>query len=544
MNSLRRFFCYAAICLTVCLAACGGGGSPAAGAPAASSPDSSDPGWQLESVTGHGHITLYWPSQAGAQAYEVWSEPSGSSAPRLSRRFDAGANTITWAHTITELAPESAHRVWVRMLAASGAAQDSQKLTRNATRSSPSGSSSLPSFLPSTLDGGILVIDTDAALPVTDRENYRPANFNLYANDTERVAGRTLASGRLEIRGRGNSTWDNHPKKPYRLRLASSTSLLGMPANRHWVLLANHSDKTLLRNTLALEASRRIGLPYTPRSQAVEVQLNGEYLGAYDLAEHIRTGSQRVNITSLGSSALDDALPNLSGGYLLEVDRNDAETRFISTTCALAVRIHAPDAPTSAQLSYIQTYFNQAEAALHSTSFADPTLGYAAYIDVDSFVNWYLHSELMHHIDAFRFSTYLYKDRNGKLAIGPVWDFDLAMGNQLGYFSSRPGRADSDGSASSRCWYARLLQDPAFDLKLRQRWAQLRSGSLASFTAYLQTQAATRWQAQTNNFSRWPVLDKATWQNVVVTGSYGAELEYLDWWLQRRLLWMDTRWRL
>ncbi len=525
----------------VLLVACGGGSSVS---PAPTTPDNTPAGWSIDTVTGNGHITLYWASQAGAQAYEVWSEPSGSSAPSLSRRFEAGGNTITWAHTVTELAPNSAHRVWVRMLPAAGGAQDSQILTRNATLPASSGSSNVPSFLPNQVDSSLLVIDTDGATPVTDRETYRFADFTLYANSAERAAGRSLAAGRLEIRGRGNSTWENHPKKPYRIKLTSSTSLLGMPANRHWVLLANHSDKTLLRNTLAFEASRRMDLEYTPRNQAVEVQLNGQYLGAYDLAEHIRTSSQRVNITSLGSSTADDLPPNLSGGYLLEVDRNDAETRFVSNTCSLAIRIHAPETPSSKQLNYIQTYVNQTEAALHTTTFTQPATGYAAFIDVDNFVDWYLHSELMHHIDAFRFSTYLYKDRGAKLKIGPVWDFDLAMGNYQGYFSGRPGRTDGNGSATARCWYARLLQDPAFDLKLRQRWAQLRSGSLASFAPYLQTEALARWQAQSNNFSRWPVLDKATWQNVVITGSYGAEVEYLDWWLQRRLIWMDTRLRL
>ncbi len=541
MLGLRRIFGVVAICLAALLLACGGGGGGGSGgaAPVANEPSAS---WPLEAVTGSGHITVIWPSQSGAQAYEVWSQASSSASATLSRRFDAGANTVTWAHTVTELTPNSTHRVWVRMLPSAGAAQDSVILTRSASSTPVAGSSSVPSFLPERVEGALLAIDTDSALPVEDRETYRLANFNLYANSAERSAGRVLASGRLEIRGRGNSTWDQHPKKPYRLKLASSASLLGMPANRHWVLLANHSDKSLLRNTLAFEASRRMGLAYTPLSKPTEVQLNGQYLGTYDLVEHVRTGAQRVNIASLGSSAADDVLPNLSGGYLLEVDRNDEETRFISSTCSLAVRIHAPEQPTTTQLAYIRDVVNATEAALYTTNFAQPTSGYAAHIDVDSFVNWYLHSELMHHIDAFRFSTYLFKNRNGKLSMGPVWDFDLAMGNYLNNFSSRPGRADGDGSATARCWFARLLQDSAFDLKVRQRWAQLRSGPLATFSPFLQSEALLRWQAQSNNFSRWPVLDKALWQNVVVTGSYGAEVEYLDGWLHRRMAWMDSRW--
>ncbi|MFM7330855.1 MAG: CotH kinase family protein [Brachymonas sp.] len=545
MSLGRTFRVFLSIGLLVLLTACGGGGAGSANPISPSNPPASEAalGWPVRAVTGVGHITLYWESQPGAQAYEVWTQPNAGGSAGMSRRFEAGANTITWAHTVTELTPDSEHRVWVRLLPSAGAASDSQVLTRQASFTSGVGASNVPSFMPERVDGALLVVDTDGAAPILDRENYLLANFNLYASGADRATGTTAVSGRLEIRGRGNSTWTNQPKKPYRLKLTSSASLLGMPANRHWVLLANHSDKTSLRNRLAFEVSRRMGMAYTPRSRGVELILNGQYLGAYDLVEHVRTGSQRVNITPLGSSAPDDVLPNLSGGYLLDVDRNDDETSFVSSTCSMAVRIHAPETPSAAQLAYLRDYVNQAEATLYSSTFADPTTGYAAMINVDSFVDWYLHSELMYNIDAFRFSTYLVKDCNGKLSMGPVWDFDLAMGNFVGYFPSRPGRTDGDGGATTRCWMRRLLQDPAFVQRVRLRWQQLRSGSLADLAPFLQTEALAQWPAQANNFRRWPVLDKPTWQNVVVTGSYGAEVEYLEWWIQRRLVWMDGRWK-
>lgn len=544
MELFRRWIASLAACLiSAAMLGCGGGGGADATTPAAA--PQVDTGWPLQAVQGQGHITVYWAAQSAAQVYEVWVQEAGQSSAKLSRRLTATTSTTaTWVHTVTELTPDSSHRVWVRMLSASGAVQDSQVLERNTSRIAASGSASEPSFMPSSIDTALLVIDTDGAAPIVDRDNYMTATFNLYANSADRSAGLALAAGRLELRGRDNTTWELHPKKPYRLKLASSTSLLGMPANRHWVLLANHSDKTLLRNQLAFEVSRRMGMPYTPRSQVVQLQLNGQYLGSYDLVEHVRTGTSRVNIAALGSSAADDLAPLVSGGYLLEVDRNDAETRFVSSTCGLPVRIHAPESPSTAQLSYINQYLNQAEAALMSSNFADPSTGYAAWIDVDNWVDWYLHSELMHHIDAFRHSTYLHKDRSGKLKMGPVWDFDLAMGNHLGYFSTRSGRTDGLGSASTRCWFARLLQDPAFVQRVRQRWATLRGTSLSDLNAHVQTHAALLTQsAQVNNFSRWPVLDRYLWQNVVVTGSYAGEIEYLQWWLQRRLQWMDEHWR-
>jgi hypothetical protein len=525
------------------LLGCGGGGGQTE-LGAADAPEAIAGFWPIQVQQGGGHITLYWSQQAGAQAYEVWSQAQGQAAGKLSRRFDARAGSLTWVHTVTELIPDASYKVWVRQLLQTGGAVDSEIKTVQASKARVVGVNSDPAYQPTQMDAAVWVIDTDGGVAVTDRDTYRLANYALYSNSSEQQAGRSLASGRLVIRGRGNSTWDQHPKKPYRIKLVSSTSLLGMPANRHWVLLANHSDKTLLRNSVAFEVSRRMNLAYTPRSQVVEVVLNGLYLGAYDLVEHVRTDAQRVDIESLGSTVADDSLPRLSGGYLLEVDRNDSETRFLSTRCSLPVKIHSPESPTSAQLSYVQDYINQTETALHGLGFANPITGYAAWIDVDRFVDWYIHSELMHHIDAFRFSTFLYKPRSGKLAMGPVWDFDLAMGNQAGYFSDRPGRADTQGSATWRCWFSRLLQDPAFDQRVRQRWAQLRASTLRELTTYVQAEAALRSKSQANNFRRWPVLDKATWQNVVITGSYEAEVEYLDWWIQRRLIWLDDRWRL
>ena len=154
-----------------------------------------------------------------------------------------------------------------------------------------------------------LHITTENNAVVTSKKDYINASFEL--NDDE------ITDGTLEIRGRGNSTWD-WPKKPYRLKLTDSTSLLGMPASKHWVLLANYADKTLIRNDIAFMFGKSLEMEYTPRTRHVELTFNGEYQGVYQLVEHLRIAKDRVNIPEL--KVTDTTPETISGGYMMEVD--------------------------------------------------------------------------------------------------------------------------------------------------------------------------------------------------------------------------------
>ena len=523
----------------------GGGGGGSAG-PAVAPPPAIPDGWPISLQASSDAITVRWSPLATAVRYTVWHRPAGQTGGgTASRTLAADLPTV---HTIPELGPGRTTTVWVTAeLPAAGSSRSAEAQLRTTAGSATPQTRS--SYRPGTQSLPVLVIDTAGGVAVDNREDYRSATFSLFADSAGRDSGVRLAAGAVQIRGRGHSSWEQHPKKPYRLRLATATALLGMPANRHWVLLANHSDKTLLRNDLAFEIARRIGLPYTTRSRTVEVTLNGDYLGAYSLVEHIRQGSERVAVAELGASADDNTEPRISGGYLLEVDRTDAtDPGFNSRVCTsqsprMRLTVQTPDPPTATQLAWIDNYWNQTERALHAGNFADPVNGYAAWIDVDSFVDWIIHAEIVHNIDSFRFSTFLTKDRGQKLRIGPVWDFDLAMGNYDTYFSDRPGRTDGFSPALTRCWYSRLMADPAFVSRVKARWAALRAGSLADLSPFLREQARLTAPAAANNEARWGILSAPLWKNVVAAGSYDAEVEYLDWWLQRRLRWLDSQWR-
>jgi hypothetical protein len=429
-----------------------------------------------------------------------------------------------------------------------------------AQSSSSQSSFSLPADFPTGIVEQLptLQISTDNAVPIESKETYVKGSFALTTD------GGALTEGALEVRGRGNSTW-SWDKKPYRIKLTSSTELLGMPASKHWVLLANYADKTLIRNDIAFMFSRSIGMEYTTGSQHVELTVNGVYQGVYQLVEHIRVGKDRVNIPEL--KVADTDAEKITGGYLMEVDFRMHKDYCIANTwetfCVNGVNmereatfcvdsshgmnpfcIDTPDslldANWSAQRDYINGYITDTESALFGDNFADPQLGYAAYIDVDSAVNYFLLNELFKNPDGAVASFYLYKKRNGKLFFGPVWDFDLALGNA--------GYDDNDKTYGWHIrpapWFDRLFQDPAFKAKVVARWSRLKAeGKLEYIFQYAEARANWLDKQQKKNYSLWSITDFAQWilhGTHGGTGSYEAEVQEMIRWQRARYQWMDS----
>ena len=387
-----------------------------------------------------------------------------------------------------------------------------------------------PAFLPTIIDLPVLRISTDGGVAIASEEDYVAAALSITP-----TTGYAAYSGSIQIKGHGSSTW-LMPKKPYHLKLGSKASLLGMPSSKDWILLANYADRTLLRNHLAFEISRRLSMAWTPRSVAVEVFVNAAYQGTYQLVEQIKIDKNRVDIASLGTS--DTSGTALTGGYLLEVDRHGGDETYIQTSLGVPFAIKDPDPPAAEQLAYISNYLQSAESALFANTFADPASGWQVWLDEGSFVNWYLANELMGNQDSgFNSSCYVYKNRsNPRLYMGPVWDFDISLGNTTADGVRDPATLITRGGT----WYNRLFYDPVFLGRVSSRWQQAKSSLIDTLPAFIDQAATTLAQAQRNNFTRWPILGEGVWPNPEAKGTYAAEVAAMKGWLAQRIAYLDT----
>lgn len=375
------------------------------------------------------------------------------------------------------------------------------------------------------------------AVPIDNREVRVPARVVLREGTRESHSPVELFSGRGGIRGRGNSSWKKFPKKSFNLELWDHAAkgvdvpVLGMPAEEDWLLIANYADKSLMRNHLAYELSRRLGHDWAPRTRFVDLYLNGDYEGTYLVTERIKRGDDRVKLDSPTEN-------DHSGGYLAEImptTRVTDEITIQPSRSRLTVAIKYPNDPTPAQQAYLASYLDAFEEALHRRDYSEET-GYPRYIDVDAFIDWLLVNEVARNVDAaFVASVFLHKPRGGKLRMGPVWDFDIGFGNA----DYEDGWLTDGWRVAGSGWYLRLFEDPAFRARVRERWTEVRAivGELPRMVD--QTAASLR-PAARRNFSRWPIIGKRVWPNPEpVPQTWQEEIGALRRWIDARLAWMD-----
>ncbi len=365
--------------------------------------------------------------------------------------------------------------------------------------------------------------------------------------------GTRIQQDTIGIRGRGNASW-NFPKKPYRVKFAKSTRVfknsgIETPAKcKKWTLINNYGDKTLMRNALAFEFSKRLGMPYTPYIQPVDVILNGEYKGCYQLCDQITIDKNRVNIAEMLPEDIEE--PYITGGYLLEVDAYAGnETNKFTSTRGIPVTIKSPDEDEIVvkQLNYIRSYFSRMEAKLWSSAYADSTNGYRSMFDPETFLRHFIVGEFAGNTDTY-WSTYISKDREDNiLKIASVWDFDLAFNNDYRIYPVsertdwvfRSGGSAANGMAS---FVSRLLSDPYADNRLKEIWRETRnSGAFTneSLQEFIDSMVNEINASQKLNFMRWPILNSVVHQNVDAKGSYKSEVQVLKDYIPERIKWID-----
>lgn len=382
--------------------------------------------------------------------------------------------------------------------------------------------------------------------PILDKENYVTSTVRVedidkyYTSDVE-------FSSTAGIRGRGNSTW-GMPKKPYRVKLDNKASLLGMSNDRDWALLANYFDKTLLRNITAFEIAKIAEMNWTPSSISVDFYLNGTYQGVYSLTEHVKVSEERLDLELVKSS--DNSGEALTGDYFLELDFHyDEPYKFKTNREQLPIMFKDPDEPTNEQFNFVRNYFNTAEQVLYSDNFNDLQNGYHKYIDMESFINYFIVQELAKNVDGnMRGSCYMAIRRNGKMEMPLVWDFDLAFGN-ADYITWEQG-ASSDGPEGwfiKDCspWFDRFFEDPYFVSELKKRWNELRP-QLDEIPDFIREHALAIQDSQARNFSPKSIggagwdINQEDWNTKKIRGSYTAEVNYFINFVEKRLQWLDT----
>lgn len=331
--------------------------------------------------------------------------------------------------------------------------------------------------------------------------------------------------GSTKIRTRGNST-SSFPKKPYQIKFDERIQILGMPADERWVLLANYSDKTMLRTEIALQLGRMSNLAFTPESKFVNLEINDVYQGLYQLVQKVEQTANRVNLSA--------------NGYLLEVEMQKriktddiCFTTQYETVCIKYPELRKKDA----RYDQIEAFVNEAEDVLFSKNFTDKEAGWRKYIEEDALVDWYLINEITKNNDAkFHTSVFMTYELGGKLVMGPLWDYDISQGN-INY----NGNEKPQGLWIKKApWISRLYKDPAFLKSIKKRYAHFYKQK-TTFIQMLVSESERLSVSQQHNDEKWQVIGKRVWPNHKNFSTYKEEVNYLKKWLETRLDWLYKR---
>lgn len=404
-------------------------------------------------------------------------------------------------------------------------------------------------YVPKSLGLPSVSINTDDGTMITSKREYKGCTVSVANTDSAYCFEGVSA----DIRGRGNSSWDHHEKKSFRIKFDEKRPMMGSEYSaRSWTLIANHADGTLSRNALAYEFSSMLDdIAFTTMHEYVDVFLNGEYMGVYLLCDQIQTGNGRVDVE-------EDLTGDPDTGYFILLDTRaswdgtkDLDYFTLSNDRPekqYDMRTPDPDDPKynpNIYLKYIQNYMNEALEALSSGDWDR----ICEYIDPESFADVYIIDELFMNIDCGQLSFYFYKPKGGKLHCGPVWDFDLSLGNSH-YGAGNREYSEPDGdleksgklwAADSNTWFRRLLRTEEFTKIVKDK--------LLSYTDEIETILSLcdfddpnsyygRYgKSIERNYVRWDILGKPIWPNpasVVHLDTVEKQFRYIHDWFKER----------
>jgi hypothetical protein len=352
-----------------------------------------------------------------------------------------------------------------------------------------------------------IVIETENKSPVKDRKTEIPAKLQIWGENAP--VSEVLD---MTIRGRGNSTWDM-PKKGYKIEFVDKQEMLGMPADRDWALIANHADKTLMKNHIAFRLSAGLGAYYSPRCEFVELYLNKEYLGVYQLTETIKIGKNRIRV------------PSPSTTFLVEIDaKSHKDDHVYLTNLGRALNIHHPKELNTLSQDTLISFVNNFESyVLLMKQYKNLSLD--RWIDVNEYILYYWVQEFAKNLDAnFYTSVYFTWSTDSRIFMGPVWDFDQAFGGQTDSNDNKP----TEFGIRDRYWNKYLFEDADFLQKVQEFWESHRKVFLSVLDTIEHDRVILEKAAQ-NNFKRWDLP----------YSSYDEAVHELRNWTALRFIWID-----
>ena len=363
-------------------------------------------------------------------------------------------------------------------------------------------------------------VETDNGMAI-DKSSLKGAQIRVMEDPDIQKLG---SSKKCSIIGHGNSTWEK-PKKPYLLKFDDKTSLLSLPKGKSWVMIANYFDKTMIRNSMAMYLSSLSNASFTPQFQYFELILNGQYKGTYQLFEKVTVSKKRVNIGDKD--------------YLLEVDNHPRakDTYFSLDNLPKPIKIHEPQVSEGDKdYNYIKETMEHIEAVLFSDNFLDETDGYKKYIDIDALVEWFVVTEITE-TPSNRVNWYMTYERNGKLKMGPFWDYDLAFGNSLWTpYANEIERI----WMSYLAWFKQFLKDLEFKKKTAERFNYFYSKK-ADILSKADEYAEKVKYSVVPNEREWGTLECDSCSAEKIHELYDQELSKMKTWLDARMEWLSIK---
>ena len=386
----------------------------------------------------------------------------------------------------------------------------------------------------------VLYINTEGYRDIVskEKEDYMHADWWLDAMgiDGYESLGSSEEPLGMQIKGRGNATWTNMDKKPYRLKFDQKHPILGMPSNKHWTLLA-YADTWMgkMNDALPFEIGRRMGMAWNPLQEPVEVVLNGQYIGLYFLTEKIRVAKERVNIIEQTDNETDP--DKISGGWLLEIDNyGEPESIKIIEGNGQTIKFtsHSPEVMSDVQREYITTFLQATNSAIYCTD--KSSREWEQYIDVDSLAIFYIVQEAVDNPEAFSGSCFMHKQRGDttKLIFGPMWDCGSSFQRYSPSYQFNDFIYENLPNYCRAKWIGEIAKFPYFQERVRHHWKQFFEEVYPTMDAYIDEFAAKIEQACEYDYARWPQY--SSHNNTLKLNLYARPS------FHKKVAWLNSQW--